>query len=109
MTDEAVAELLTLTCTVSDSGAIRWFNSAGLLHRVHGPALIHTNGTRYWMQNGMRHRADGPAVIWYDGTVNWYWNDTRLSEQLWKRRVRQYNAALVKSQQRECSEELTTG
>ena len=105
MTDEAVAELLTLTCTVSDSGAIRWFNSAGLLHRVHGPALIH----RYWMQNGMRHRADGPAVIWYDGTVNWYWNDTRLSEQLWKRRVRQYNAALVKSQQRECSEELTTG
>ena len=109
MTDEAVAELLTLTCTVSDSSAIRWFNSAGLLHRTHGPAIIHTNGTRYWMQKGVRHRADGPAVIWYDGTVNWYWNDTRLSERLWKRRVRQYNAALVKSQQRECSEELTTG
>ena len=109
MTDDALAEILTLTREVDEYEGIRWRNSDGQLHRVHGPAIIHTNGTRYWMQNGMRHRADGPAVIWYDGTVNWYWNDTRLSEQLWKRRVRQYNAALVKSQQRECSEELTTG
>ena len=44
----------------------------GVLHRVDGPAIEYTNGTKEWFLNGQRHRADGPAVEWDNGTKFWY-------------------------------------
>jgi hypothetical protein len=47
-------------------------NSAKELHREDGPAVIHTDGTRYWCRNGAFHRSDGPAVIHPDGRQEWH-------------------------------------
>ena len=83
--DDVLAEFLTLTKRVDNSGTIRYFNSAGVLHRVHGPAVIYANGNQYWLQDGVRHRTDGPAVIWGDGSVFWYHHDRRLPEPEWRK------------------------
>lgn len=42
----------------------------GKLHRVGGPAAIHSDGEQYWLY-GKRHRMDGPAI------------DTKRSKQWW--------------------------
>lgn len=49
-------------------------NSNGLLHRDDGPAVIYSNGMRYWYRNGERHRDDGPAIICPNGSCHWYRN-----------------------------------
>ena len=67
MTDDVLVELLTLTRKVDEHGTIRYFNSEGNPHRVHGPAVIWPNGVEYWYWNGVIHRSDGPAMIWPDG------------------------------------------
>ena len=69
--DAALAELLTLCVEVGEF-AIYYRNHLGQLHRVHGPAVIHTGGTTSWWLNGKRHRDHGPAVIWADGSKSWY-------------------------------------
>jgi hypothetical protein len=43
-------------------GTNRWYNDLGQLHRIDGPAIIYTNGGKYWYHNGLRHRLDGPAA-----------------------------------------------
>ena len=73
LSDDALAELMTLTVTVTKDGT-RYRNSDGQLHRVHGPAVISSRGGEGWYQNGKRHRIDGPALIWADGTQFWYQN-----------------------------------
>ena len=50
--DEILAELLTLTCVVDELGTIRYLNSEGQLHRVHGPAVIYKDGRKRWFQMG---------------------------------------------------------
>ena len=77
--DEILAELLTLTCVVDELGTIRYLNSEGQLHRVHGPAVIYPDGTEYWYQHGDRHRTDGPAVIYKDGAEYWFQDGLRHS------------------------------
>ena len=39
-----------------------WRNSKGQLHRIKGPAVEYSDGTKYWCQNGLCHRLGGPAV-----------------------------------------------
>ena len=73
--NDAVAELLTLTLTVDQWGDRIYRNSAGLLHRIHGPALECANGAKYWYLNGQLHRTTGPAVEWANGGYDWYQND----------------------------------
>ena len=34
----------------------------GKLHRVDGPAIEYSNGTKEWYINGKRHRLDDPAI-----------------------------------------------
>jgi hypothetical protein len=36
-------------------------NELGQLHRVDGPAIEWTDGTKSWWLNGKQHRIDGPA------------------------------------------------
>lgn len=47
MTDD-LAELLTLTREVDSSGTVRYRDSAGRLHRLHGPAVIWQCGEKMW-------------------------------------------------------------
>ena len=72
MTDEALAELLTLTRTVDERGTITYRDSAGRVHRTHGPAVIHADGTQIWFRDGLLHRSDGPAVVRISGECYWW-------------------------------------
>ena len=70
LSDDALAELMTLTVTVTKDGT-RYRNSDGQLHRVHGPAVISSRGGEGWYQNGKPHRTGGPAVEYSDGSKEW--------------------------------------
>ena len=74
LSDECLAELLTLNVEVNEGGSTIYRNHLGQKHRVHGPAVIHTDGTTSWWLNGKRHRDHGPAVIWAGGSKSWYQN-----------------------------------
>ena len=74
LTEAALFELLSLACRVDSDGYVRYYNTQGQLHRVHGPAIEYTNGGREWWQNGKMHRLDGPAVEYSDGRKFWCQN-----------------------------------
>jgi hypothetical protein len=57
---------------VDDNGTTWYLNDQ--LHRVDGPAVERTNGSKAWYLNGQLHREDGPAVESADGTKSWYLN-----------------------------------
>jgi hypothetical protein len=42
------------------------------LHRLDGPAIEWTNGTKHWYEDGYRQRLDGPAVEHADGHKEWW-------------------------------------
>ena len=62
-------------------GTRRYYNGAGQLHRLEGPAVIWPNGNCEWYQNGLRHRIDGPAIEWPDGSVEWWLNGKKYAKQ----------------------------
>ena len=66
-----------ITRTVDSDGTIIYRNSAGLLHRIDGPATERANGDKFWYLNGQRHRIDGPAIEYVDGTKCWCINGQR--------------------------------
>ena len=74
MSEQAVFDSLKYRIETDESGTRRYYNSAGQLHRLDGPAVIWADGTKFWHQNGRRHRTDGPAAIWANGTKEWYQN-----------------------------------
>ena len=49
-------------------------NNKGQLHRVDGPAVEHSDGTKYWYINRELHRIDGPAIEYSNGRKEWYVN-----------------------------------
>ena len=51
-----------------------WYQK-GQLHRLDGPAIERSNGTKYWYQNNKLHRLDGPAIEWAEGGKEWFQND----------------------------------
>ncbi len=66
-------------------GTIR-YRVNGSLHREDGPAVIYSNGDKFWYQNGKfhgdkywfqndrYHREDGPAIEYANGDKSWYYN-----------------------------------
>jgi hypothetical protein len=44
----------------------KWWYKQGQIHRDGGPAVVHPNGVEEWWQNNKRHRTGGPAVIYPD-------------------------------------------
>ena len=113
MTEDAVFEALALECRVDKYGTVRYFNTLGELHRVHGPAVEYSDGDsawyhsgqrhrldgpavectgggggKYWYQNGFLHREDGPAIIFEDGDKWWYINGKELTEAEFNQRVK---------------------
>ena len=87
-TDEQLAELLTLTCEVDKYGTIRYRNSAGQVHRTHGPAIVWQDGTKCWYLDGKLHRSDGPAIVYQNAVESWYLNGTFLSKEQWAQHMR---------------------
>ena len=75
--NDAVAELLTLTVEVDNYGTRTYRNSSGERHRHHGPAVECANGTKAWYQNDQPHRTDGPAIEWGNGDKSWWLNGQR--------------------------------
>ena len=60
-----------------DGPAIEWSDGTkewcidGKRHRLDGPAIEYADGTKHWLVDGKRHRLDGPATVWLDGTKEW--------------------------------------
>ena len=44
-----------------------------IYHRTNGPAVIYSNGLKFWYQNGLSHRLDGPADEYADGRKFWWY------------------------------------
>ena len=82
MTTEAEVYEALKYCVEVDpkTGACRYRNAAGQLHREAGPAVILKNGSKLWFQNGDLHRTDGPAVTWGNGTKEWWINGVQYTE-----------------------------
>jgi hypothetical protein len=56
-------------------GTKLWRNKSGKFHRLDGPAIERSDGTKEWWKNGKRHREDGPAIEFTDGYKEWWLND----------------------------------
>ena len=68
---------------VVDNGTIFYKNENGDFHREDGPAIICSDGRKYWYKNGKFHREDGPAEIWPNGTKMWWLNGEIYSFSEW--------------------------
>ena len=64
---------------LNSMGSIVW-SVNGKHHRVDGPAVEYTDGTKGWFINDKFHRLDGPAIERPDGTKEWYVNGKNVSE-----------------------------
>ena len=53
------------------NGTKQWWTN-GKLHRSDGPAVEYKNGSKWWYVDGKLHRLDGPAVDYEDGSKWWY-------------------------------------
>lgn len=51
------------------------------LHRIDGPAVEWTNGTKEWFIDGVPHRTDGPALLLPDGRKFWIINGNQMTEE----------------------------
>jgi hypothetical protein len=60
---------------LSEDGTKRWINKDGELHRLYGPAIEYSSGTKFWYQNGKLHRIGGPAIEYTGGGKFWYIRD----------------------------------
>lgn len=68
LTDQEIAE----GCRILNDGSKRYYNSKDQHHRIGGPAIVLTGGTKVWYQNGKPHRLDGPAFEWMSRPHQWY-------------------------------------
>lgn len=57
-----------------------WYDEDGKFHREDGPAVILSNGAKFWYKNGKLHREDGPACEYADGTKEWLLNGIEYTE-----------------------------
>ena len=80
MSDQAVFDALKYRIEFDNRGNRYYRNAARQPHRIGGPAIELTDGTKFWYQNGRLHREDGPAIEWPSGAKSWYINDKLLSE-----------------------------
>ena len=54
----------------------------GLFHRDDDlPAVIWSDGAKYWYQNGLHHRINGPAIIYSNKEKYYYINGKKYSEE----------------------------
>ena len=65
---------------IHSGGDIEWFKH-GIRHREDGPAVEKNNGYKFWYQNGYRHRLEGPAIEGTDIPDFWYLNGEEYTEE----------------------------
>jgi hypothetical protein len=63
------------TLEIDKFGTKIWKNKNGEFHRLDGPAIEYSSGTKEWWQNGKVHRLDGHAIESADGRKWWCQND----------------------------------
>ena len=51
---------------------ITYVNENDHFHRLDGPAILWSSGSRSWFRDGLAHRDDGPAYEGYAGGIIWY-------------------------------------
>jgi len=73
-----------------------YWKQNGKLHRLDGPAVELSSGTKSWLQNGLLHRLDGPAIEWFDGVKEWYIDGVELTETEFNNRNKPLLATVVK-------------
>ena len=89
MNEKEVFAALKYRIDVDIYGHRRYYNAAGQPHREHGPAVEHTNGSKFWYQNGKLHRTDGAAVEWSNGAKEWWLNGQPVTEAQFNQKVSQ--------------------
>ena len=52
-----------------------------IAHNPYGPAIIWSNGSKFYCIENEYHRLDGPAVIYCDGKEEYWINDTELTKE----------------------------
>ena len=87
MSEQAVFDALKYRIEVDTHGTRRYRNVMGQLHRIGGPAIEYTNGSKEWYQYGLRHRIDGPAIEWRNGVRFWYINGKSLTKAAFNQEV----------------------
>jgi len=60
---------------VHESGTKFYFNDEGQHHRLDGPAVEYSYGTKIWYINGNAHRNIDPCLEWSDGGKRWFFKD----------------------------------
>ena len=80
MNEQEVFDALKYRVEVDSYGTRRYYNNAGQLHRIDGPAIEHADGNKGWCQNGLLHRTDGPAIEYINGDKFWYINGKELTD-----------------------------
>ena len=64
-------------------GSFIWYKKGtNIYHRLNGPAIEDSNGTRCWYINGRLHRLNGPAIEYFSesnpGPRHWYYNGKQI-------------------------------
>jgi hypothetical protein len=75
VTEDNQQELIEKTGWNINIGDILYLNSNNELHRLGGPAIERSNGTKEWYQSNQLHRTDGPALEGHNGTKYWCVNN----------------------------------
>jgi len=57
---------------IDKDGTKTYINSKGKYHRLDGPAIEWSDGTKCWYKKGLRHREEGPAIEFTNGDKYWY-------------------------------------
>jgi len=65
-------------------------------HREDGPAVVCSNGYKYWYKQGQLHREDGPAVEYPDGryTNQYFLDGVPLSKDWYEKLVKKSDLAI---------------
>jgi len=57
---------------IDEFGTKRYYNDEGKRHRLDGPMLEWSDGTKYWYINGNRHRNIDPSYEYSNGEKQWW-------------------------------------
>ena len=65
----------TLTVETNSNGTTTYRNASDQRHNPNGPAVVDTDGSKWYYINGKLHNPNGAAVIWPDGGQEYWIND----------------------------------
>jgi len=82
---------------IFSSGTKKWWVN-GKKHRLDGPAVTTNLGTKQWWVNGKKHRLDGPAIVWHNGDKEWWVNGKKLNTKKVKAWIKNNNINLKTKQ-----------